>query len=339
MKLIIQIPCYNEAETLSATVAALPRTVEGFDRVEVLIIDDGSIDDTVKVAEASGVDHVVRLPRNQGLARAFVAGLEACLARGADVIVNTDADNQYCADDLPALVAPILRGEAEMVVGERPIADIASFSPSKKLLQRLGSWVVRLASSTSVPDAPSGYRAISRTAAMSLHVFSDYSYTLETLIQAGRNAMAVTSVPVRTNPPTRPSRLMSGVMSYMWRSGSTIVRIVMTYRPLQFFVVPAVVLFAAGLAIGLRFVYFYATGDGQGHVQSLILGALLMGSGLFLGVVGLVTDLISVNRKLLETIDHRLRRLESRGLQVREHASRPAGPSGAGPGATEQVDG
>jgi hypothetical protein len=213
------------------------------------------------------------------------------------------------------LVAPILRGEAEMVIGARPISDIATFSPSKKLLQRLGSWVVRVASQTTVPDAPSGYRAISRTAAMSLHVFSDYSYTLETIIQAGRNAMAVTSVPVRTNPPTRPSRLMSGVVSYLWRSGSTIVRIVMTYRPLQFFAVPASVLFVAGLAIGLRFLYFFITGDGQGHIQSLILGALLMGSGLFLGVIGLVADLISVNRKLLETIDHRLRRLEARNIR------------------------
>lgn len=329
MKLIIQIPCYNEAETLALTVAALPREVAGFDHVELLIIDDGSTDDTVGVAATAGVDHVVRLPRNQGLARAFVAGLEACLARGADVIVNTDADNQYCADDLPALVAPILRGEAEMVVGARPITEIATFSPIKKVLQRLGSWVVRVASRTSVPDAPSGYRAISRTAAMSLHVFSDYSYTLETIIQAGRNAMAVTSVPVRTNPPTRPSRLMSGVLSYMWRSGSTIVRIVMTYRPLQFFALPAMVLFAAGLAIGLRFVYFYATGDGQGHVQSLILGALLMGSGLFLGVVGLVTDLISVNRKLLETIDHRLRRLESRGLRLYGRGSDGGGDADA----------
>ena len=326
MKLIIQIPCFNEAATLSATLADLPRAVPGIDTIETLIIDDGSTDDTVAVAAREGVDHIVRLPRNQGLARAFVAGLEACVARGADIIVNTDADNQYDAADLPALVAPIVRGDAELVIGERPIGDIASFSRLKKLLQRLGSWVVRLASQTDVPDAPSGFRAMSRRAAMQLHVFSEYSYTLETIIQAGRKAMAVTSVPVRTHPPTRPSRLMRGMTQYLWRSASTIVRIVMTYRPLRFFALPATMLFVAGFALGARFLGFYLTGNGEGHVQSLILAALLMGSGFFLGVIGLVADLVAVNRKLLETVDYRLRRLEVR-LDAAS-VPRPSAPAG-----------
>lgn len=331
MKLILQIPCFNEAETLPVTLAALPRLVPGFDRVEWLVVDDGSLDETAEVARRHGVDHVVRLPRNQGLAHAFSCAIEASLAEGADVIVNLDADNQYDARDIPSLVAPILAGTAQLVVGSRPIETIGEFSPLKKLLQRLGSWVVRIASRTSVPDAPSGFRAMSREAASQLNVFSDYTYTLETIIQAGQRGMAVTSVPVRTNPALRPSRLMTGVTSYVRRSVLTIVRIFMTYRSFEFFAIPGAVSLLAGLALGVRFLFYYLGEDGAtGHVQSVILGALLMGVGVALIVVGLVADLISANRKLMEKTDahlHRLRdRLEviERRLESRGGASEPA---------------
>ena len=257
MKLILQIPCFNEAETLPVTLACLPRSVPGFDRVEWLVVDDGSADSTAEVARRHGVDHVVRLPRNRGLARAFSCGIEASLGAGADVIVNLDADNQYDARDIPKLVAPILSGEAQLVVGSRSIETIGEFSPLKKLLQRLGSWVVRIASRTSVPDAPSGFRAMSRDAASQLNVFSDYTYTLETIIQAGQRGMAVSSVPVRTNAALRPSRLMKGIPSYVRRSILTIVRIFMTYRPFEFFAIPGAISLLAGLALGIRFLYYY----------------------------------------------------------------------------------
>lgn len=309
-RLIIQIPCFNEAETLPVVLAALPRSLPGVDEIEWLVIDDGSSDGTARVARAHGADHVVRLPRNKGLARAFVAGLEASVRAGADIIVNTDGDNQYCADDIPKLIAPILAGEAEIVIGERPIRENPDFSPSKKWLQRLGSWVVRKVSGTAVPDAPSGFRAMSRDAAMQIHVFNEYSYTLETIIQAGRKNMAITSVPVRTNKVLRPSRLVTSIPGYMRRQVLTILRIFMTYKPFFFFGVPGFVAFLAGLLVGIRFVYFYLTAGGAGHVQSLILAALLMGSGFFLIVVGLLADLTSTNRKLLEGVDWRLQRIE-----------------------------
>lgn len=311
-KLIIQIPCFNEEDALPATLAALPREVEGFDRVEWLVIDDGSTDRTAEVARERGCDHVVSLPRNQGLARAFTTGLDACLARGADVIVNTDADNQYRAEDIPALVAPVREGRAEIAIGERPIDDMVQYSLVKRLLHRLGNRVVRRASRTEVRDAPSGFRAMSRQAAQQLHVFSEYTYTLETLIQAGQKGMAIVSVPVRTNPPLRPSRLMRSVSGYVRRSVVTIVRIFMTYRPLLFFGVPGALSFGAGFLIGLRFLWFYLGGDGSGHVQSLILAALLMATGFAMGLAGLLADLVAVNRKLLESIDWRLRELERR---------------------------
>ena len=312
-KLIIQIPCYNEEKSLPVTLEALPRSVPGVDAVEWLVVDDGSDDRTVEVARAHGVDHVVRLPAHQGLARAFVRGLEASVHAGADIVVNTDADNQYRADDIERLIAPILAGEAEIVVGERPIEEIPHFSPVKKLLQRVGSWVVRLASRTDIPDAPSGFRAMSRQAAMKLQVFNSYSYVLETVIQAGQKGMAITSVPVRTNPELRPSRLFRSTLGYVARQGLTIVRIFMTYRPFAFFAVPGTLVFLGGFALGVRFLWFYFTGDGAGHVQSVILSALLMGSGFFLVVVGLLSDLAAVNRKLLEGVDWRLRMLEERG--------------------------
>ncbi len=275
MKLIIQIPCYNEADTLAITIAALPRQVAGFDSVEWLIIDDGSEDETVAVwHDENGVNHVIRHTRNQGLARAFMTGLDACLRLGADVIVNTDADNQYNADDIPALTKPILEHRADIVVGARPIETIEHFSLSKKLLQKLGSWVVRVASKTDIPDAPSGFRALSRSAAQRLMVFNDYTYTLETIIQAGQKNMAITSVPVRVNEDLRPSRLLKSIPSYIKRSFVTIVRIFIIYRPFLFFGTIGSVMFGAGLLSGLRFLWFYLNGDGEGHVQSLILACI-----------------------------------------------------------------
>jgi len=310
-KVIIQIPCYNEEECLPHVLAELPRSLPGVDTVEWLVVDDGSRDGTVAVAHAHGVDHVIRLAGHQGLARAFIAGLEASVRAGADIIVNTDADNQYAAGDIPRLIAPILAGEAAIVVGARAIGQMEQFSAAKKVLQRLGTWVTRLVSGTDVQDAPSGFRAMSREAAMRLHVFNGYTYTVETIIQAGQKGMAVTSVPVRTNQPLRPSRLIRGLPSYLFRQVLTMLRVFVTYRAFRFFAVPAVVLFGAGFLIGARFLWHYLHGLGNGHVQSLILAAMLMGMGFFLGIIGLVGDLIAVNRTLLEDLDWRLRQIEA----------------------------
>jgi glycosyltransferase involved in cell wall biosynthesis len=304
-KLIIQIPCYNEELTLPATLADLPRKLPGIDQIEWLIIDDGSTDRTVEVAHECGVDHVVCLPGHQGLARGFMAGLNACLSRGADVIVNTDADNQYCAADIANLVEPILWREADIVIGARPISTIATFSPLKKMLQRLGSWTVRLASGTRVPDAPSGFRAFSRNAARRLNVFNDYTYTLETIIQAGQAGIRITSVPIRTNDQTRESRLIRSIPRYVFRSATIIVRSFITYRPFRAFAVPGVCSMSLGLLLSLRYLWFFFTTGGAGHIQSLILTALLIGIGFALVVVGLVADLIAVNRCLLEKLNER----------------------------------
>ncbi len=312
MKLIIQIPCYNEAETLPLTLSRLPRRLAGVDVVEWLVVDDGSSDDTVAVARAHGVDHIVSFARNQGLARAFVAGLDTALRHGADLIVNTDADNQYRAEDIPRLIQPILDGEAEIVVGARPIAEIAHFSPLKKALQKLGSSVVRAASHTDIADAPSGFRAFSRDAAMRLNVFSEYTYTLETIIQAGQKNMAITSVPIGVNPEQRPSRLVRSIPSYIKRSIGTIVRIVAVYKPFRFFMTIGLILFATGFVVGLRYLYFWFSGEGGGHVQSLILAALLMGMGAQAGLIAFIAELLGVNRKLLEEVQYRLRRVENR---------------------------
>lgn len=302
MKLIIQIPCLNEAQTLAIALAALPRQVEGFDAVEWLIIDDGSTDDTIAVAKANGVDHVVRHTRNQGLAKAFMNGLQAAIDLGADVIVNTDADNQYNADDIPVLVQPILDRKADIVIGARPIATIEHFSPAKKFLQKLGSWVVRVVSRTDIPDAPSGFRAISRDAAKRLMVFNDYTYTLETIIQAGQHNMAIMSAPIRVNEDLRPSRLVKSIPSYIRRSIGTMIRIFVIYRPFRFFGMISLILLTLGMLIGLRFMAFWFQGEGEGHIQSLILAAILLGAGFNTILIAFVADLLAANRKLLEHI-------------------------------------
>ena len=308
MKLIIQVPCFNEAAQLPDTLAQLPRRVAGFDEVEWLVVDDGSSDDTAAVARAHGVDHVVSYGDNRGLAFAFAAGLEACCRRGADVIANVDADNQYRADALPALCAPVREGRADIVVGCRPIAQIAHFSAVKKLLQRLGSAVVRLISGADVADATSGFRAYSRRAALTLNVHSRYTYTLETLVQARQARLVVATVAVGVNPPTRPSRLMRSTGEYLRRSMLTMLRAFVIYRPLRFFMVPAVVLGLAGVALGLRFVLRFVSDGGAGNVQSLILAAILVLLAGLAVAIGLIADLLSVNRRLLEDVQASQRR-------------------------------
>lgn len=311
MKLIIQIPCYNEADTIGLMLDDLPRSVKGFDCVEWLVIDDGSADATVDVARSHGVDHVVRHKKNLGLARAFVAGIEACLRLGADVIVNTDADNQYCAQDIPALVRPILEGNADIVIGARPISTIEHFSTIKKLLQLFGSWVVRTASRTHIPDAPSGFRAMSRDAAMQINVFSRYTYTLETIIQAGQKNMSIVSVPIRTNPCLRKSRLFKSIPSYVGRSMNTIVRIFAVYKPFRFFLFIGIALITAGSLLVLRFIYYvYLMQDGTRRIQSLILASILLGFGFQSILVAFLADLLSVNRRLMEDVQYRLKRRE-----------------------------
>ena len=308
MKLIIQIPCFNEAKTLPVVLAELPRTVPGFDAVEWLVIDDGSTDNTAEVAKAHGVDHVVTHTNNQGLAKGFMTGLESALKLGADVIVNTDADNQYRGQDIPRLVEPIVKRRADLVVGERPIQQIEHFSWLKKQLQRLGSWAVRVASGTDIPDAPSGFRAISRQAAAELNVFNGYTYTLETIIQAGQRNMAIVSVPVGVNDDLRPSRLVKSIPAYIKRSVFTIVRIFMIYHPFRFFASIAAVALTLGTLIGLRFVVFWLSGDGDGHIQSLILAAILLLAGFQTLLVAFVADQLAANRHLLQQIRARLLR-------------------------------
>jgi len=309
MKLIIQIPCYNEAGVLASTLALLPRTLQGFDQVELLVIDDGSTDGTAEAARAAGVDHLVRLPFHKGLARAFAAGLDASLRCGADVIVNTDADNQYSAEDIPLLLAPILAGQAHIVIGDRGVADLEYFAPFKRKLQVLGSRVVSSAAGLDIPDATSGFRALTREAALRTMVLSDYSYTLETLIQAGNNRIPVMSVPVRTNPPTRSSRLIRSIPTYLRNSGVTIVRAFTLYRPLRVFTVLGLLLLLLGLGLGARFVVMrYWLGLEVNQIQSLILTAILLLAGFQTLLIGLVADLIAFNRKILEEILYRLKK-------------------------------
>lgn len=309
MKLIIQIPCYNEAVVLAGTIASLPRTLPGVDEIETLIVDDGSTDNTLQVAREAGVHHIIQ-QYHQGLASAFTSGLEACLKFGADIIVNTDADNQYNPEDLQHLIEPILAGRAQLVVGDRGVATLRQFTPFKRLLQRLGSWVIGMISGLDTPDATSGFRALTRQAALRTLVLSEYSYTLETLIQAGAHRIPVVYVPIRTNLPTRPSRLMRSIPHFLTHSTSTILRAYTMYRPLRVFSILGVILILAGMAPGLRFLYFYIVEGTAGHIQSLILSAILLIVGFQVLLIGLVADLIGFNRKILEEVLFRLRRAE-----------------------------
>src|ERR1700754_3439072 len=331
MKLIIQIPCLNEEQTLPATLADLPRTLPGFDAVEWVVIDDGSTDRTVDVARQHGVDHIVRLTNNKGLANGFQAGLDACLKLGADVIVNTDADNQYEGRDIPKLVAPIVAGNADMVVGDRQVMTIEHFSPAKKLLQRLGSWVVRQASQTTVPDTTSGFRAYNREAALALQVVSKYTYTLETIIQAGKMTVALHHVPIRTNPKTRDSRLFKSMWQYVRRNAVSIFRIYSMYEPLRVFMTLAAVLGVVALGVWTRFLISWFQGEGAGHVQSLILGAVLFNAAVVLAALGIIGDLLSGQRIMLQRTFERVRRLELQAKFPPSHYEPGAAPTGQPP--------
>lgn len=311
MRLIIQIPCLNEEQMLPQTLRDLPRRVEGFDEVRWLIIDDGSIDGTVAAARAHGADHIVSLNGHQGLARAYMAGLDACLAHGADVIVNTDADNQYDARDIPALVAPLLAGRADVVVGSRPIAEISHFSFSKKLLQRAGSWIVRTLSGTAVEDTTSGLRAYTRDAAMRLNIFNSYTGSLETLIQAGRSNLRVVSVPIRINGPTRPSRLMRSNLHYVRRNGFAMLATYMIYRPVQVFGLLAAAMLIPGAALALRYLWFMSQGQGAGHIQSVIASGVLAVCGFLMVGLAVLGHLLAINRRLLEELRYQQRKAAS----------------------------
>jgi glycosyltransferase involved in cell wall biosynthesis len=308
LKLIIQIPCYNEEEYLGATLNDLPKKLEGIDEIEYLVIDDGSTDKTVEVAKKMGVNYIIRHNNNLGLARAFATGIENCLELGADIIVNTDADNQYCADDIEKLIKPILNGTADIVIGARPIDKIKHFSTTKKILQRIGSSVVRFFSNTDVLDATSGFRAISKKAAYHINIFSNYTYTLETIIQAGRKGLAIISVPIRVNPVTRPSKLIKNTFHYIFSSIITIFRIFIIYKPFRFFVILSLIFLTFGLTLGFRFLYFFILGYGEGHIQSLILMLILMILGFLLFIMGLVAELIAINRTLIEDIQFKIRK-------------------------------
>lgn len=310
MKLIIQIPCYNEANTLEVTLNDLPKHIDGIDEIEYLVINDGSVDNTEQVAKIWGVHYIVHHKRNLGLAKGFLAGIDLALRQGADIIVNTDADNQYCGRDIAKLVAPILEKKADIVIGERPIDEIEEFSWLKKKLQRFGSWVVRIASKTDIPDAPSGFRAYSRKAAMRINVNNEYTYTLETIVQAGRNKMAIMSVPIRTNPELRDSRLMKGIGDYIKKSILTILRALLMYRPLVVFTTISSAFLLSGFILGIRFLIFYFEEGGNGHIQSLILTILLIFVGVQSLMMGFLADVISANRKLLEDVQFRIKKLE-----------------------------
>jgi glycosyltransferase involved in cell wall biosynthesis len=335
-KLIIQIPCLNEAKTLPATLAALPRDIEGVDCIETLIIDDGSTDDTVAVARQCGVNHIVRFTSHRGLARGFAAGLDACLHLGADVIVHTDADGQYPGEDIPRLVAPILRGEADMVVGDRGVDAVAHFSPLKRILQRVGSQTVSALSRIEIGDVTSGFRAYSREAALRLNILTNFTYTLETIMQSGEKPITIVSVPTHSNPPTRPSRLFSGVGQYLRRQIPTILRLFWVYQPLKTFTIVAAAFLLPGLILGLRFLYFLIFGAGAGHIQSLILAAVLLIVGFQMLVLGMVADLLAANRRLMEDTLYRVRKIELMSLsQVNVEATAcEVGEDGQGTGGT-----
>jgi glycosyltransferase involved in cell wall biosynthesis len=336
MKLIIQIPCLNEERALPVTLGDLPRRVEGFDQVEWLVIDDGSTDRTVEVAREHGVEHVVRLTNNKGLAQAFQAGLDACLKLGADVIVNTDADNQYNAADIPKLVAPIVRGEADLVIGDREVKSIEHFSPTKKMLQRLGSWIVRRASGTTVPDTTSGFRAYNREAALQVQIVSRFTYTLETVIQAGKMLVAIDHVPIRTNPKLRESRLFKSVASYVRTNAVAIFRVYTTYEPLRVFLTAAAVIAVAAMFVWGRFLIFFIQGEGQGHVQSIVLGSMLFVVAVQLAALGVIGDLLSSNRVLIQRTLERTRRIELQ-LEVPPSHYQEGAPAGGRVTAIEAI--
>jgi glycosyltransferase involved in cell wall biosynthesis len=335
-KLIIQIPCLNEADTLPQTLRDLPTGIPGIDTIEILVIDDGSRDRTVEVARAGGVHHIVRFRRNKGLAAAFRAGMDTALKLGADYIVNTDADNQYVGADIARLLEPLIAGRADIVIGDRNIKDIQHLTPRRKRLQHLGSWVVRQVSGTQVPDTTSGFRAYTREAALRMTIVSDFSYTLESIIQAGKKRMAIAHVPIRVNPRLRESRLFDNAWTYIKASAATIVRIYAMYEPLKVFTYIGLAIFSGGFLISLRFLYYYLTGTGLGHLQSLILSAVLMIVGFQVLLIGLVADVISGNRKLLEDLLYRVRvmelasRAEAGGERARGDVS-PLAPARSGP--------
>lgn len=308
MKLVIQIPCYNEESTLAIALADLPKNIDGIDSIEILIIDDGSTDNTVEVARQNGVKDFVIFQRNLGLAKAFSAGISKALEMGADIIVNTDADNQYCADDMEKLIKPILEKQADIVIGSRPIENIKHFSFIKKVLQKLGSWVMRLISSTKVADATSGFRAFSKEAASQINVFDNYTYTLETIIQAKAKGMDILSVPIRVNPELRKSKLIKNIFDYIKRSTFTMIRMFIVYRPFRFFAIIGILFLIPGILLGIRFLYYYLTASGAGHIQSLILAAVLILTGIQICLIAVLADLQAINRKLLEDIQTRLKR-------------------------------
>ncbi|MDE5781779.1 MAG: glycosyltransferase family 2 protein, partial [Lachnospiraceae bacterium] len=314
---IIQIPCYNEAETLEVALNDLPKHIDGIDEIEYLIINDGSKDNTVEVAKRWGVNYVVNFRRNKGLAMGFMAGMDACLRNNADIIVNTDADNQYAGSDIEKLVRPIINGETDIVIGERPIDQTEHFSPLKKKLQHFGSFVVRKASKSDIPDAPSGFRAYSREAAMKINVVNEYTYTLETIVQAGRTKIAQTSVPINTNPELRESRLFNSMFGYVKKSMLTILRAFMMYKPMRFFNIIGGIIFALGVLLGIRYLVFFAMGNGGGHIQSLILTSILIFMGFQTILIGLLADLIASNRKLLEDVQYHVRKLDYDGAKER----------------------
>ena len=312
MKLIIQIPCYNEEETLAKTLSELPKHIDGIDIIETLIIDDCSNDKSIDIANWNGVNHIIKLKKHTGLAGVFKIGINEALNLGADIIVNTDADNQYCADDIETIIKPIISNQADIVIGARPIESVKSFSTFKKCIQKFGSFIVRLLSSTNVQDAPSGFRAFSKYAASVLNVFDNYTYTLETIIQAQAKGLRVISVPIRVNEVTRKSKLVKNLFQYIKNSTFTIIRMFIIYRPFRFFAIIASIFLLLGLILGFRFLYYYMTGFGTGHVQSLILASILILTGFHLGIFAILADLLSINRKLSEDIQLRLKKLENK---------------------------
>ncbi len=312
MKLIIQIPCYNEEESLPITFSAIPKQIKGIDEIEILVINDGSSDNTVNVAKKLGVHHIVSFSKNLGLARAFDAGLKNSVKLGADIIVNLDADNQYCADDIEKLIEPIIEHKADIVIGARPIDTIKHFSIFKKFLQKLGSFVMKRISGADISDAPSGFRAFSKEAALKINIFDNYTYTMESIIQAQRKGLSILSVPIRVNDDLRPSRLVKNNFNYIFRSAKTMIRFFIIYHPFRFFISLAVIFFIMGLFLGFRYLYFFLLGDGQGHIQSLILCGLLITGGFQTALLAIISDLLAINRKLVEDIQIKVQTLQNR---------------------------